>query len=413
MTNKKRKVIIFSTAYLPFVGGAEVAVKEITDRLENYADDEQNKFDFTMVTARLKKELLSFERVGNIDVYRVGIGSFWDKYLLPFLGVFKALRIKGADNEEKPIIWAIMASFGGFGALFLKLLRPKWPFILTLQEGDSEKHILKKVGIFYPVWKMIFKRADYVQAISEYLKYFAVKYGAKCPIEVVPNGVDFNKFQKAIRQSAEQINPEFQIQDKEKIGIKDNEKIILTVSRLVEKNGIDILIRAINEFKVKSYKVHKVRLLIAGEGKEIKKLERLANKLGLENEIIFAGEIKLEEIVEYYKIADVFARPSRTEGFGNVFIEAMAAGTPVVATYVGGIKDFLKDGENGLACKVDDPKDLAEKINRILEDENLRRKLIEGGLKTAKKYDWENIAKRMGGILNEATCQINLTRQDN
>jgi len=388
-----KKVIIFSTAYLPLVGGAEVAIKEITDELgESSVCRGGDKFDFAIITARLKKELLSFERIGNANVYRVGTGSSWDKYLLPFLGVFKALGIERAKGEEKPIIWSIMASFGGFGALFLKLLKPKWRFLLTLQEGDSEDHILKKVGIFYPVWKMIFKKADYIQAISEYLKDFALRRGAKCPIEVVPNGVDFKKFRVENYQDKK---------TKEKIGIKDNEKVILTVSRLVEKNGVDILIRAINELKVKSYKVCRVKLLIAGEGKERKKLERLVSELNLKNEVIFAGEIKLGEIAEYYKIADIFCRPSRTEGFGNVFIEAMAAGAPVVATNVGGIKDFLKDGENGLTCKVEDPKDLAEKINRILEDENLRKKLIEGGLETAKKYDWENITKRMGEILNK------------
>jgi len=239
--NKKRKVVIFSTAYLPLVGGAEVAVKEITDRLGGEFST-QGGYDFFMVTARIKKELFKFERVGKINVYRVGVGCFLDKYLLPFLGVFKAWRIMRREQEEKPLIWAIMASFGGLGALFLKILKPKWPFLLTLQEGDSEEYILKRVGFFKPVWKMIFRKADYVQVISSYLKNFAEKYGAQCPIEVVPNGAEREAFQLKVKSEKLKV--------KEKLNIKEGEKVILTVSRLVKKNGVDILIESISKLKV-------------------------------------------------------------------------------------------------------------------------------------------------------------------
>ena len=201
--NKKRKVIIFSTAYLPMIGGAEVAVKEITDRLGGDFST-QDGFDFLMVTARIKKSLPKFEKVGVVDVYRVGRGCFLDKYLLPFLGVLKVILTVRGNNQEKPVIWAIMASFGGFGALFLKLLKPEWPFLLTLQEGDSEEYILKRVGVFRPVWKMIFRKADYAQVISNYLRDFALKYGARCPVEVVPNGASLRNFQ--LPKNNNQIN---------------------------------------------------------------------------------------------------------------------------------------------------------------------------------------------------------------
>ena len=82
--NKKR-VIIFSTAYFPLVGGAEIAVKEIADRLGD-------EFDFVMVTARIRKDLPSYEKVGKVNVYRVGFGSNWDKYLLPFLAALTSKK---------------------------------------------------------------------------------------------------------------------------------------------------------------------------------------------------------------------------------------------------------------------------------------------------------------------------------
>jgi len=386
MENKKpQKIIIFSTAYFPLVGGAEVAVKEITDRIEG---------EFILITARIRKDLPKREKIGKVEVFRVGWGSNFDKYLLPFLGTFKALRVIRASGEKRALIWAIMASYGGLGALFLKVLRPKWPFLLTLQEGDSEVHILKRVGFFYPVWKMIFKKADYVQVISNYLKDFALKYGVRGPVEIVPNGINFNKLRvKSLKSKV-----------REDLGIKDGEKVILTVSRLVEKNGVDVLIEAMKDVKGK--------LVIVGEGKERKALELKVKSLKLENNVIFVGEVKPKEVIDYYSKADVFCRPSRSEGFGNVFIEAMAMGVPVVATDVGGIKDFLEDGKNGLKCEVDNSESVAEKINRILEDNNLVDRLIEGGRETVKKYDWEIITEKMKGVFEKVGQKGCLSQRD-
>jgi len=379
--NKKR-VIIFSTAYLPLVGGAEVAVKEITYHLGDI-------HKFYLVTAKIRKGLPSYEKIGKVDVYRVGFGLNIDKYLLPFLGVFRALGVIGGGGEEKPLIWAIMASYGGIGALFLKVIRPKWPFLLTLQEGDSEAHILGRVGVFYPLWRQIFRRADYIQVISNYLKEFAVKYGARCPVEVVGNGVDLEKIKSS---KIKNQNDGEKLKNKE----KKKEFIILTVSRLVRKNGVDTLIRVMTNDKIQ---MTNSKLIIVGDGEERKNLEELVRDLRLEDKVIFAGEIKLEEVIEYYAAADVFVRLSRSEGFGNVFIEAMAAGCPVVATRVGGIVDFARDGENCLLVEPEDAAGAAKAIEKILTDGELAERLREGGLKTAEEYDWGKIAFKIGTIL--------------
>jgi len=86
-------------------------------------------------------------------------------------------------------------------------------------------------------------------------------------------------------------------------------------------------------------------------------------------------------------LADVFVRPSLSEGLGNVFLEAMAAGLPIIGTPVGGILDFLKDGETGLFCRIKNPKSIAEKIKEILSDDRLREKLIQNGQKLAEEKD--------------------------
>jgi len=95
-------------------------------------------------------------------------------------------------------------------------------------------------------------------------------------------------------------------------------------------------------------------------------------------------------------------RPSRSEGLGVSFLEAMAAGLPIIGTPVGGIPDFLKDGETGLFTKVDDPEDLAKKIELLFSDEALRQKLVRNGRKLVEeKYQWSKIARDMGKIFKE------------
>ena len=108
---------------------------------------------------------------------------------------------------------------------------------------------------------------------------------------------------------------------------------------------------------------------------------------------------------QYLSAADVFARPSLSEGLGSAFLEAMAAGLPVIGTAVGGIPDFLKDPSThsgqatGLFCNVNDPWDLAEKIKTLLTDRELRTKLIDNGRKlVAEKYDWDIIAEKFEEI---------------
>ena len=309
-----------------------MAVKEITDRLKD--------FEFDLVCARIDGNLPENERLGSVNVHRVGFGCAPDKYLLPFRGCLKARRLakKGGGYAA---IWAIMASYGGLAALFYKLLNPSVPLLLTLQEGDSEAHILKRVGIFYFLWKKIFTKADYVQAISGYLADFGCRHGARCPVEVVPNGVDLEKFK--IRPAGRRENPR-----------------VVTTSRLVPKNGVDVLIEAAAELKKANPDPFIVK--IAGAGPDERKLKELSRKLGTDDRIEFLGEVAPEKIPGLLAEADIFVRASRSEGLGNAFLEAMAAGLPVIGTPVGGIPDFLKDGETGLFAKVGDAEDLARKL---------------------------------------------------
>ena len=387
--DSKKRVLIFSLAYIPFVSGAELAVKEITDRI--------NDLEFDLITLRFDKKWPKFERIGNVNVYRINGG----KTLFTFIAFYKARKLN--KKRKYNLVWSIMANRAGFAALFFKLWNPKVKYLLTLQEGDALDYPEKRMGsakIFLGgLFKKVFRKADHIQAISNYLADWARKMGAKGTIEVVPNGVDLNKIKitRPQRKSAAMAGATTQ-----------NTKVIITTSRLVYKNGIDVLIRAVAELKNMVSEVN-FKVQIIGSGSDEKKLKDLAKELKVEDVVQFFGHIEQEKVYEYLAEADIFVRPSRSEGLGSSFLEAMGAGLPIIGTPVGGIVDFLKDKETGLFCEADNAQDLAEKIKLLMTDEELAKRIVENGRKLVlEKYNWDNVAQRMENIFKAEEEKFNI-----
>ena len=158
LLNKKmaKKILIFSVAYQPFIGGAEIAVEEITKRLM------AKGFSFDLLTTNLDGKQKSEENINGVKIFRIGKGSL-GKLLFPFSALFLALWLHKKNHYDAT--WAIMANYAGFAALFFKIFQPKVPFVLTLQEGDPIPEIKRKVWLIWPIFKMIFRRADKVTAI--------------------------------------------------------------------------------------------------------------------------------------------------------------------------------------------------------------------------------------------------------
>jgi glycosyltransferase involved in cell wall biosynthesis len=276
--------------------------------------------------------------------------------------------------------------------------------LLTLQEGDEERHLERYVlgsGFLYRIfirpWHLLpIRKADYLTVISQGLKKRAIANGVKKDlIEVVPNGVDVQKFK--IQNSKFKITIE-----NSKVDIKEDDKIIITVSRLVGKNGIGDLIEAMNILKTQNPEL-KAKLLILGNGPLEEKLKFQVSSFKLQDQVFFLGHKTHEDLPQYFALADIFVRPSLSEGLGNSFLEAMASGVPIIGTRVGGIPDFLSDGETGLFCEVRNSQSIAEKIKLLSTDENLRQKLIINGRKLVEeKYNWDKLASKMLSIFAKA-----------
>ncbi|MDO8589652.1 MAG: glycosyltransferase family 4 protein [bacterium] len=356
MSNKR--ILIFSLAYYPVEGGAEIAVKEITNRISD--------IEFDMITLRFDQAHLPKEKIGNCTVYRINTS----KNLYPFRAFLFARKLH--KNRPYDATWAIMANWAGFAALFFKFYFPSVPYALNLQEGDPISYIKHKVWFVYPLFKRIFLYADIIQAISKYLADWAREMGYEGRLEVIPNGVNVKRF--------ENENPK----------AKNETITLITTSRLVEKNAVGDIIDALKFLPVN------MKLKILGTGPLESDLKQKTKDQSLESRVEFLGNILNDNLPKYLHEADIFIRPSLSEGMGISFIEAMAAGLPVIATPVGGIPDFLKDRETGLFCRVNDPKSIADKVMEYVNNPKLASQIVKNAKEmVVRKYDWDLIAEEM------------------
>ena len=384
--NSKRRILIFSTAYYPFVGGAEVAIKEITDRLGN-------DFDFDLITARLQKNSPKFEKIGNVNVYRTGVGRVvLDKLILPFVGVRLVSKLYKQNNYF--CFWAMMVTFGsGAGFLyniFRKLSgRKKIPIILTLQEGDSESHLKYKwAGLIALSWKLALWQTDFLTGISNFLLNKAKRNGYKKKVFLVPNGVD-------VRIFSQKIEDKTKIEIKKSLAKKEGDVFLVTSGRLARKNAIDDIISALTLLP------ENISLLIIGKGDEGPNLQKQAKELKVSDRVKFLGFLPYKDIPKYLSVCDIFIRPSRSEGFGNSFIEAMAASLPVIATPVGGIPDFVDDKETGFFASPDNPQSIKVAVMTLLNDKTLRDNIVQKAQnRVLGGYSWDRIANQMGAVFD-------------
>lgn len=354
------RVIIFSTAYWPLVGGAEVALSVLTKLLADY--------EFVVITARLDRSLPRKQTVDNVTIYRLGLGWFFDKYWLALFGHRLANKLHYQNQFD--LIWVMMASFGALSAVRFK---KNIPMLLTLQEGDDLGRLVSKTKIIKPWFNQIFKQADHIQCISNYLANWVRQLNPSVPVSVIPNGVDFSVF-----------NSNNKLRDKFSI---------VTTSRLVYKNGIDTLIKAL------SFLPPQFKLIIIGDGPDKNKLIKLTSDLNLSARVSFLGSLNQTKIVEYLNTSGVFVRVSRSEGLGNSFLEAMACDLPVIGTPVGGIVDFLVDNKTGWLVNKDNEEELALKIKWVVDNpERVKQVTNEARVKVVSEYDWKTIALRLRDI---------------
>jgi len=214
--------------------------------------------------------------------------------------------------------------------------------------------------------------------------------------------------------------PQDQQRCKEQLGL-GNKKVVFSLGRFEPLKGLDIFLKAAGRL-VHDYGWSKDQLcVIVGGGpseetdvisvEERDRLHALAADLGIADAVRFVGPLDQQRLPAYYGAADVCVVPSHYESFGLVAIEAMACGTPVVATNVGGLALTVQDGENGFLAAVRDDRSFAEQINRILVNPALQQRLGKQAAISARQYRWSAVAARILDIYGSVGYTSHSRRQ--
>ena len=381
----KTPLCIVTHTFLPHVGGIEKVVNEQSKRLL------KRNFSPVVVTNRIdtpKRYMVDGVPVECYESLNTGfrLGIPYSIPTVPsfptFLKAVKSSKIVHVHGH--PYLTSLTA------AKIAKLCSK--PLVLTqhntfIDYNNVFDHIERLNDL--TVGKQNLNVADKIIAISNATKDYVLRLGTKpCKVEVIYNGVDLARFRPIIGKREEM---------RKKLGIAHNAIVVLTVRRLVYKNGIDTLIDTAN---IAIKKNRRIVFLVVGKGPDMESVKLQAAQLGIEANFRLAGFVSDEDLPSYYNAADLFVLPSKSgEGLPLVALEAMACGLPVIATDVGGIREILME-DYGKLVLPNQPELLAKAVLDFASvDFSSRRGELRAMVE--KRFSWDANVERLVEIYEE------------
>jgi glycosyltransferase involved in cell wall biosynthesis len=381
-------------------GGGELFVYELSRRLAG-------KGHQVIVTTRGFKTLPKEEKTEGfyIERYRNPAPEHWKyhpiaKMNVPWYGKYSVLSLDAiysvrylSQLARKKKLDLIHASFivpSGFSGAIVKSFT-ETPLVITIH-GNADFYEVPK--ILYPMLRFAANNADMLVAVGHELKSNLLKELGEYDIRVIPNGVDTEKYRpdKTIRDEI-----------RRKQGISENTPLLLSISRLVERKNIDLVLKAIPHV-VK--RLPDFKFLIVGEGPEYTRLRELSRKLEIENSVIFTGFVPEEEKTRIYLSSDAFIQLSSREGLSISLLESKAARLPAIVSNNKGTREPVKENESGkIVSNPDDPIEVAEKVIDLLTDTRNRERLGENARREAEeKYSLEAMTRQYIEVYKEVVA---------
>jgi teichuronic acid biosynthesis glycosyltransferase TuaC len=379
------KLCIVTHTFLPHVGGIEKVVNEQSKRLLH------KNFEPMIVTNRIGTP--QKYRVDGVNVecyeslntgFRLGI-----PYSIPTVASFptflKAVNCcKIIHAHGHPYLTSLAA--GKLAKTYAK------PFVLTQHNTFIEyNNIFDEVERLndLTVGKQNLRDADRIIAVSGATKDYVLSLGAKPKkIKVLHNGVDIVKFRPLAGKRREM---------RRKLNISESAIVVLTVRRLVYKNGVDTLIEGAN---IAVKKNPQIVFLAVGKGPDSDSVKLRIAQLGIEDNFKLAGFVSDADLPSYYNAADLFVLPSKSgEGLPLVALEAMACALPVIATDVGGVREVLKE-DYGKLVPPNEPELLADAVLDFAAQDFSKRK-VELRAMMEEKFSWDTNVERLIEIYEE------------
>jgi glycosyltransferase involved in cell wall biosynthesis len=379
------KLCVVTHTFLPHVGGIERVVYEQSKRLlqkrfelmvltNRIGTDKQYSYDGIKV--RCYDSLSIGFRLGipypvlNVTSYKTFLESVKSSDLIhahghPYLSSFMAAKL--AKRYSKPFVLTQHNTFIEYGRF--------WDTVERLND--------------FVVGKAVLKEADKIIVVSNATMRYVLSLGADPEkIELLYNGVDLERF-KPLTGVKDAV--------REKLGISKNAVVVVTVRRLVYKNGVDTLI---DSAKIAIKKNPRLVFLVVGEGPDFAEVKARIEQLGIRSNFRLTGFVSDEDLPLYYNAADFFVLPSKSgEGLPLVVLEAMACGLPVVATKVGGVSEVMME-DYGKIVPPDNPDALAE---AVLEFSHRELSALKNGLRAMieQKFSWDKNVEKLVVIYEE------------
>ena len=330
--------------------------------------------------------------IEGIDVYYPRYLEFPKGIMFHRSGFFMAKGIKRIINKvykefKFDLIHSHVAVPDGYAGMILNK-EFKVPHVVTIHGQDFQNTISRNINCKKALFNVL-NHIDKIITVSNKLKNVVKDENFYNKIEVVNNGIDKDYI------SVDKIQENYI----EKNRINKNLIKILSVSNLKETKGIHINLKAIAKLK-EIYS--NISYDIIGDGEYRGKLEELIKELGLEDNVSFLGKLEHKEVIDIMKQYDIFSLPSYKEGFGMVYIEAMAQGIPVIGVKGEGIEDAIENGVNGFLVERKNIEELVKIMKFLIENPHKRIDIGKCAIETVlNKFTWNVNADKMISIYNE------------
>lgn len=362
--------------YFPLGGGGGVFNKQLAEALAP-------RHQVTVITSHFG-QLPKQEFLDDVHIRRVPVPGRMDRNvasMVSLFGFFPSSLIAGIkilQREHYDIIHSFFAIPSALPGMLLAK-RFKVPHLISVLGGDIYDPTKTLSPHCTPVLKqtvsMILKNANKVISLSSDIKERALRhFDSSCAIDVIPLGIP---------------RPSFPEMGRNEFGLGVKDKILITIGRLVSRKGVDALIGVVKESADPA-----IRLVVIGDGPKRSALEKCARKFGVAEQVRFMGNISDDEKFALLNIADIYVSTSIHEGFGIVFLEAMAAGLPVICYDKGGQTDFLKNGQTGYVVPLGHRAMITSAIRKIFEDNDHLHEIQKFNRKYIRQFFIDSCAKQ-------------------
>jgi len=363
-----KKTLVLTHEYFPFPGGVARYVYNLFKHLP------QDKYLVITDNDQVKTK----DNILNLQLTSSFLKPTW---LMSFFKIQKIIK----ENKIEQIFTPNILPFGSLSYLMFKLY--KIPYVISLHGLDINLALKNKSSLTKKILanaKLIITNSQNTANLIKDLNLEKNKIKVLYPSFDLETHIDQDKL----------LNLE------KELNITDDNLVLLTVGRLNKRKAHDLVIEAIVENKDLPLKY-----LIVGEGEEKENLITLVKEHGIEDKIIWAGQVADSELIYYYKLANIFVTPHRmtnvdVEGFGLVFLEAANCQLPIIAGNSGGVKEILTNEENALLVEADNLNELSKAIRLFASDCELSWKLAQNAYKRSQEFpSAKEQSKRLEGWL--------------